>query len=395
MKHKVNYLLVGTGVAPLLAAQRLVNRGETVAILNPERDFFLENSEMSLDLLNFQTTNSDLSRRFSNNLPDQVYRDMVHEFPGAIEMWKEEDELKAVQPFRVLSAPWVRQRHRLWAASERSFRAERVESLYLRALDLGWKPQWLEGLSLARRFPGVSLKKFDQRNSEKWVGFLGPRFGDVDVERYRIGLLEFVRERLGRRNLMTAAHILGMDTKGVRFQLASGLPLTIEVGRSMLFFWTPKLERFLGQMIQKYDLRLVPVFQDAVVRQRWEEWEVLSRDPINSYVVGHFEGMRVWANGEGVPPPGGWNQLKIMRREIVPGQFLSATSFNDLSGMLFRFMGWDRYSVRKVGVRIGYRWNQSQPMDLDADGLHAKIILACDGPIHWIAKQVRQAIDGV
>ncbi|NDF14537.1 hypothetical protein EB061_04355 [bacterium] len=92
MKRKVDYLLIGTGVAPLLAAQRLTQRGDSVAILNPDTDFFLEDSELPLDLLSFETTNTDLSRRFSNNLPEQVYRDLIPEFPGALETAKEERE---------------------------------------------------------------------------------------------------------------------------------------------------------------------------------------------------------------------------------------------------------------------------------------------------------------
>ena len=298
-------------------------------------------------------------------------------------------------PYQVASAPWIRQRHRLWVAPEQGRRTDRVENLYLRALDLGWKPQWLEGLSLAKRFPGASLKNFEQRNMEKWRGFLGPRFGDVDVDRYRIGLLEFVRERLGRENVLTTAHFLSLDSKGVRFQLASGLPTTLEVGRSVLFFWTPKLERMLGQMLEKFQPRLLPHFTKAVSHQQWEEWDLLSRDPIISNVVAHFEGMRVWSHGEGAPPPGGWNVLKVLRREIEPSQFLSSNSFKELSQMIFSFMGWERYSVRKMGYRKGYRWNSIQPLQFEADGVKAQIILACDGPVHWIAKQVRHTIDGI
>ena len=91
MKLKVDYLLVGTGAAPLLAAQRLLSRGDTVAILNPDPDFFLENSELPLDLFSFESADTDLTRRFSNNLPEQVYRDLIPEFPGALELIKDGD----------------------------------------------------------------------------------------------------------------------------------------------------------------------------------------------------------------------------------------------------------------------------------------------------------------
>lgn len=394
MKRKVDYLLVGTGIAPLLAAQRLANRGESVAIFNPDPDFFLENCELPLDLLGFESTNADLSKRFANNLPEQLYRDLIPEFPGAIEMWKEEDEHRDTKDYQVASAPWIRYRHRLWVVPERSVGVDRIENLYLRALDLGWKPKWLEGVSLAKRFPGFSSKNLESRGLEGWVGFTGPRFGDIDVARYRTGLLEFVRERLGRENILTSAHILDIDTKGVRFQLATGLPATMEVGRAVLHFWTPKMERNLRQNIEKYQPRLIPEFDQSVEKQLWEEWDILSRDPVNPYVVAHMDRIRVWSHGEGVPPVGGWNQIKVMRRE-QSSAMLGEAGFQDLSKMIFQLLGWDRFTVRGMSPRTLYRWNSTQPLEYDSDGIRTLVIKACDGPLHWIAQQVRQAIDGV
>ena len=394
MKRKVDYLLIGTGVAPLLAAQRLANRGDSVAILNPDHDFFLENSELPLDLLSFETTNADISLRFSNNLPEKIYRDLIPEFPGAIELWKEEDQSKNDRAFQVESAPWIRFRHRLWVAPVRSKSADRLENLYLRSLDLGWKPKWLEGVSLAKRFPGFSSKNSEIRDVEKWVGFLGPRFGDIDVGRYRTGLLEYVRERLGRENIMTSAHILNTDSKGVRFQLATGLPATLEVGRAVLHFWTPKMERNLRQNLEKHQPRLLGSFDQSVTKQPWEEWDILSRDPVAANVVAHLESIRVWSHGDGEPPHDGWNRIKLMRRAQADS-FLGEQSFQDLSKVLFRFLGWERCTVRGMSPRVFYRWNKTAPLEFDADGVRSVVILACDGPIHWIASQVRHTIDGV
>jgi len=394
LKRTVDYLLVGTGVAPLLAAQRLSNRGEKVAVLNPDPDFFLENSELPLDLLSFESTNADLSKRFSNNLPEQVYRDLIPEFPGAIEMWKEEDESREDKHYRVESAPWIRFRHRLWVVPERGAGVDRLENLYLRALDLGWKPKWLEGVSLAKRFPGFSSRNLEARGLEGYVGFLGPRFGDIDVARYRTGLLEFVRERLGRENILTSAHILDIDRKGARFQLAAGLPETFEVGRAILYFWTPKLERSLRQNIEKYQPRALGEFTAAVKKQHWEEWDLLSRDPVNPYVVAHMESMRVWAYGEGMPPIGGWSRIKVMRRE-ASAAMLGEGGFQDLSKVIFQALGWERFTVRGMSPRLFYRWNTTHPIEYDSDGVRTLVISACDGPLHWIAEQVRHAIDGV
>lgn len=394
MKKTVDYLLVGTGVAPLLAAQRLSNRGDRVMVLNPDKDFFLENSELPLDLLSFETTSADLAQRFANNLPEQMYRNLIPEFPGAIEIWKEEDEALSNRPYQVESAPWVRARHRLWLAQEKSYTVERVENLYLRLLDLGLKPRWFEGASLIKQLPGFTTKNLDARNMKNCVGFIGPRFGDVDVSRYRTGLLEYVREKLGRDHILTSAHLLDIDQKGVRFQLPSGPPSTVDVQRSILYFWTPKMERMLRAHLEKYDPRSLGDFDSSVKKQVWEEWELLSRDPVNPHVVAHLDGVRVWAHGDGVPPPGGWNLIKLIRRDQT-GTLLGEQSFNDVSTLIFQFLGWDRFTIRNMSPRSVYRWNKFSPIEYDSDGVKSMIIQSCDGPLHWIAQQVRQTIDQV
>lgn len=392
-KRRTDYVLIGTGVAPLIAAQSLSAKGHTVTILNPDTDFFLENSELPLDLMNFESPTTDISKRFNNNLPEQVYRDLIPEFPGALEMWKEEDdEQEDAKNFKVESAPWIRYRHRMWVVPAGSSGVDRLESLYLRALDLGWKPKWLEGVSLAKRFPGFSGRNLEDRNIDRWVGFMGPRFGDVDVARYRSGLLEFMREKLGRDNIMTSAHILDVDSKGVRFQLSSGLPINIEVGRSVLYFWTPKMERHLRAQLEKHQPRLLGDFENSVNRQLWEEWDVLSRDPVNPYVVAQIEGLRIWSHGEGAPPAGGWNWIKIMRRE-QGATLLGQGSFQDVSKLAFQVLGWDRFTVRSVSPRVFYRWITTAPLEYDSDGQRTFIIRACDGPLHWIAGKIRRAVD--
>lgn len=376
-----------------MAAQQLSSHGHSVMILNPDTDFFLENSELPLDLMNFESPTTDISKRFNNNLPEQVYRDLIPEFPGALEIWKEEDqERDGAHEFRVESAPWIRYRHRLWVVPAGSPGVDRLESLYLRALDLGWKPKWLEGASLAKRFPGFSTKNLEARNIDRWVGFMGPRFGDIDVARYRSGLLEFVREKLGRENIMTSAHILDIDSKGVRFQLASGLPITVEVDKAVLYFWTPKMERHLRSNLEKYQPRLIGEFESSVQRQLWEEWDILSRDPVNPYVVAQIEGLRVWSHGEGAPPAGGWNHIKLMRRE-QSSKLLGQASFQEVSRLGFEILGWDRFTVRSASPRMFYRWVTTQTMEYDSDGIRTFIVRACDGPLHWIAGKIRRAVE--
>ena len=51
MQIECEVALLGTGLAPLLAAQALSRQGHSVLLLNPDHDFFRENSELPLEPL--------------------------------------------------------------------------------------------------------------------------------------------------------------------------------------------------------------------------------------------------------------------------------------------------------------------------------------------------------
>ncbi len=387
MKREVDYVCIGTGVAPLLAAMSLRQRGYRIAVLNPERDFFLEDSEVPLDFLNFENANSDFQRRFENNTIERVYRNLSPFFPGALELLKTPQFVlppKKGAGFVDESAPWVRGRHRVWLAFEGTEGAERLEHLYLRALDSGWKPQWLEGLALAKRFPGVSLQGIDQRMSgKKWVGFQGPVFGDVDVERFRRGIYHFLREHLGEL-LIHGAHIHRMSQGEVTFQSQGHQPTTLSVQKKCLFFWTPHLVPW----IESY---FGPLPIGVAKKQLWEEWDVISREPVHADVVAHFERIRLWSYGEGLPPETGWNRLKIFRRDKSP-DILGAQAFQEIKQVLIDFCGWSRFSVRSFKARGLYRWDDTQAHQTTRDGLDRVLIPASDGPLHWIAGNIERSL---
>jgi hypothetical protein len=154
------------------------------------------------------------------------------------------------------------------------------------------------------------------------------------------------------------------------------------------------MERMLRQTLERVHPRSLRTFNETATLQHWEEWDLLSRDPVNAFVVGHLESLRIWSHGEGPPPPAGWSRIKVMRREKTD-RWVGEQSFQELSRLLFQFMGWDRFTVRRMNPRSLYRWNQNSPIEMDADGIRNLIIPACDGPLHWIASHVRKAIDGV
>src|SRR6185295_9577656 len=129
--------LVGTGVAPLIAAQHLLSQGKSVLVLNPDRDFFLEDSELPLDPLLPRPSPA----RISESLPDRALGELRPHFPGAVEFWSSDSQASG---FHDVSAPHVRSRDRLLIGSARS--REMLESLYVECSDAGLNPVLLDGI---------------------------------------------------------------------------------------------------------------------------------------------------------------------------------------------------------------------------------------------------------
>jgi hypothetical protein len=381
-----DFVLVGTGIAPLLAAAQLMHEGRSVLVLNPDTGFFKERSELPLDILFFENANSDLGIRFHNNTPEQVYRNLSPDFPGALEMWKPDSHRARDKDFVDDRAPWVRARNRLWVARRGTDAMDRFENLYLRALDAGLRPKWLEGLSLAKHFPGFSAK-----DAQDWVGFLGPALGDVDVERYQAALLGYLYERIGESSIRTSVILHDIGSKGLSVQSPGTSPQWLLPTSSVLFFWTPKLMRFLTQKLAQFVPEGEQRFKKAVKLQTWEEWELLSRRPVSFDVVAQWDRIRVWAQGSGAPSPMGSNRMNVLVRS-GPDGVCSSQSLKELEALLFQFLGWDRFSVRSMVSRDFYRWNSLDSIEFESGPLRVQVLAGCDGPLHWIAQQVRNAL---
>ena len=74
--YDCDFALIGTGVAPLVAASHLISQGKSVLVLNPDFDFFLEDSEMELDPLLPLTASGLDPKRLAANLPEKVLAEL-------------------------------------------------------------------------------------------------------------------------------------------------------------------------------------------------------------------------------------------------------------------------------------------------------------------------------
>lgn len=390
MQFDSDVALLGSGLAPLIAASHFLTQGKSVLILNPDRDFFLEDSELPLDPFLLAPGGQSISaRRIVMSHPESVLQDLRPFFPGAVEFWSADGA--PASGFHDTDAPHVRSRSRVWMPF-----SEELEEVYVDAVDFGLNPQILDGLQATTRFPGVARPREGER------GLLVPRICDVDVSRYRNGVLEFVRERLGPRSMVCAAGQVELMPGGVRFH-AGGASRTARIRDGILVFWTPRLTPWVLGHSKR--LEVEPVFPLGV--RFWEHWVILSRDPLDPGVVGVFKGeLTVWAECEGTPSlnRSGLNRLSVLRAgpRLAPGQgafpeagvsWASAPSLGSLSMLCHDFLRWDRFTVRSMTPRAIFEWERPGTWSLSGTDDPVRVVCGCDGPLFQAVRNARIACD--
>lgn len=390
MSFDSDVALLGTGVATLVAATHLLAEGKSVLLLNPGWDFFLEDSELPFDPLLTELDSLQLRR----NSVEMALESLRPEFPGAVEQWSE----VPVQGFRDRSAPYVRARGRLWVSQTR---VDELEERYIVASEAGYSPQILEGLQVAKRFPGAPLG--GDWSSEGLRGLWVPRFYDVDVTRYRNGLLEFVRERAD--HVVCDATQIELTKTGVRFHF-DGRIHHASLNDGLLVFWTPRLTQWVLKQARIFEG--VPLLPRGI--RLWEQWSLMSRSNLHPGVVGTFEDCTVWAEVEGDPDEKGpLNQLEMLRAgpliamdaaaqgvELRKKHLFNVDSFQRLQSFFYAFLRWEKLTVRGMKSRAIFEWDPrllGRCWSLSHGPLRTRVVTGCDGPLADVVNVARQSCE--
>lgn len=382
--------LIGTGLAPLIAASHLLSQGKSVLILNPDFDFFLEDSELPLDpLLPIEPGRLHLEKVKANH-PDETLEELRPFFPGPVEFWSESPNKSAA--YHDPLAPHVRSRSRLWVS-------DLIDEIYVDAEDRGLNPQILDHVRAKARFPGVS------RSSDGSLrGLMMSKLCDVDVFRYRNGVLEFLRERLGAESVINEASQIQLMPRGLRFHW-QGSPRTARLKDGVMVFWTPKMSPWILSQAKQFESR--PIFPKGV--RLWEQWSLLSREPLDPGVVGLYgDDIAVWAETEGSPAALKLHQLSVLRAgELISLDPMGSTlkdmswasrdSLVELSSFCSEFLHWDHFSVRSMKARAVFEWNlnaPSMPWKL-MPSEKAYVLSGCDGPLVDVVRNARLACESL
>ncbi|MEN9723900.1 MAG: hypothetical protein RJB38_1886 [Pseudomonadota bacterium] len=374
MSLEADFVLLGTGIAPLIAAQSLTRQGHSVLVLNPDHDFFRENSELPLaPLVSSSLATDEGLQSLQEHRIERAREILAPEFPGALESWfADAKEAKESQAFQDVSAPFLRARQWNWVVSQ-------ADEPALRFLDRGWKPQVSQGLVAARRFPGMNWRKpFDESLQTIALG----RLVDVDLERYRNGVLEFVQSRISAERLLTSVSGLEIHAQSVRF-FHQGVAKAAVVRRGAWVFWTPRVTSWL----QKHAAR---VKQDRLMPSAglrgWEEWSIRSREPVDLSRVGFSADAVAWARFEGVPREPVL-ELNVLMPSNSAKDLAGAESFLRLTRFLQGFLNWDRFRIRDLKTRATLDL-PAQEWRLEGGGLPVRVMSGCEGSLVGVVERV-------
>ncbi|MBC7387529.1 MAG: hypothetical protein H7301_15365 [Cryobacterium sp.] len=392
MRLDSDMVLIGTGLAPLIAAQILLRQGKSVLLLNPEYDFFGENSEFGFDpLLPWQ--GGEIARRLTESNIEAVLRDLQPEFPGALETWP-----GTRSGYRDSLAPFVRSRQRLFVGRVEEDHWPIREEVALLAMEAGAKVQTIAGWDALKGFPGMSANKISDPG--RYRGMSVSKVADVDVVRFRNGVREFVRERLGNEGLVVGASPIEFTAEGVRYR-DQGKPVNVRVNEGVLTFWTPKLTSWIKSLTEHYDVK--PTLPLGI--RLWEEWSLLSKDPLDPSSIGMIDDLIVWAAGEGDPIETDGKQLGVLRRGPLHSmstrddsfrawedEAASRDSFHLIGDLTREFLHWERFTLRSLKVRRTFEWADRHPsFILFRNRFESRVVTGSEGFVADIVRTARSA----
>ncbi len=350
MKLERDLALIGNGVAPLIAASYLQAQGKSVVLLNPDWDFFLENSELPLDphLLQFPCP----SRKLLQQSPEQMLKKLRPYVPGVLEYWDTPEpgrrlptRLKAASSpptaafsaggsgttsagggFYDPSAPHVRRRSKIWLThgqqqGGRGWDQAELEDFYLKALEAHLKPTLLTARAARQNFPGFFQRFFQDQagEGEEGCALVLSKFCDIDLVRFRYRLLEFQREKLTAAGLFCAAQEIQPCREGLQFS-HNGATQIAHLKEGSMIFWTPHLSPLLCKLTHTLKpstpcaKKAAPPAPQPLGVRVWEQWLFRVPAPLDPSLVITYPSLALWSHLEGKPELSGSAQtLAVLR----------------------------------------------------------------------------------
>ncbi len=395
-----NVVLIGTGLAPLIASQILIEEGFTVKILNPDSVFFKENSEWAFDPVLPTSFDALAGNWNTDSIVASTHAILSPYFPGALGKTSNRvlPELKAEPVDRL--APWIRARRRLWLESRDSVSEQwrNLEEYFVSRAAQGKQVNLLEGFQAVAKFPGFSGEKQGNliEQFDYFSGVMVEESSDVDASRYRQGIVDYLIEKIGSGSFFSNCSQMEFDKKFFRFtsnQTVNHWPLDSIAG--FFCFWTPRLDQWIRSIIlagAKHEKASLPEIR------LWERWSLISRDKIVPDTIASIDDLIVMAEAEGAPDQKS-PLLQVYRNcgleQSDWDRVVSQESFDGLLRLFHDTLFWDRFSIRSCQVLRLMDWENSKILGaapLLGGPPKLKLIRSCDGALVSVVKSVERQI---
>jgi hypothetical protein len=178
----------------------------------------------------------------------------------------------------------------------------------------------------------------------------------------------------------------------------------------MLVFWTPRLTSWVLSQARVFETK--PVWPKGV--RLWEEWSLISRDPVDPSVVGMLGDLAVWAEIEGAPSASAkdgaeyykdpQHRLAALRagalvepRDAISARkamnWASQESFAALTGLCNGFLNWSRLSLRGMKARPILEWQDFSSWALFESAHPVHVVPGSDGPLVQVVERARLACE--
>lgn len=366
-----------------------------VVLLNPDADFFLEDSEIGLDPCFFSAGESvsEIRARLEASGAEAMLARLRPHFPGAVGYSVAERPGPAAEEFREFpDTPIVRSRARMWI----DLRQDATwDEFALKLEEAGSKPAWVDGLTAVRKLPGATGHNVLGSVSR---GLVLPSLGDVDLSRFRTGVREFVIDRLAEASGELALGCTGLELSetSLKWKAGDARARVVDPRRCRYGVWvflTPKVARQLH-----FDPAAAGTKMPGFLGYRaQEEWTVFSRDPLHLPTIGNLRrataDLCVWGQVDGsFPRESDLFRLSILHQgprlaSLTDAQ--SIDSLNTVSELCLDTLRWGSFAVRSMRGRRVFEWREGSGAFVAGSIAYFP---HCDGPVGRVVEQVERAL---
>lgn len=380
MLQEYDCVVIGTGLAPLASAKKLIENGKSVLVLNPDQEFFNENTELPFNPILLNLDDVNLEEKIINQKSEQLFNLLNPEYPGSVDIWPE-----SKLGFYDRQVPRIFSRERVWVTQKN----ENNQKLLSKNFKL------IDGIKVAYLIPGASPQKL--KNSDSLFGVYTQNYADVEVDKYQIGFLRYINEKLSKKDIHYGVWSIDFTKNGLHFHTKDGR-FSVLVKGSVHIFWTPRLMSLLSSFLKKHSKEFI----DPLGRRPYVQWTLKSKEKINPKYSAVIKNAFLLAK---ITDDSDENALSLFIKESYletdyrkakETLFCGEGTFKKTAQLLEEFLGWQKFTLSNLKVFYCTEWtDKKNQIQIKNHNYKINISKFSDGFIGDVLKTGIQAAESV